>query len=113
MGTSGNSITDPGLLLELSANLTTAEQAILEGVFSLIPDSLVDTGIVANPFHGISSPGYVSSGDDTLYLIDGGASYPLTNLPLWPLIQPARKVDVIFAIDDSVSCPAPRLSHHF
>ncbi|KAF7979185.1 hypothetical protein HWV62_43467 [Athelia sp. TMB] len=105
MGTSGNSITDPGLLLELSANLTTAEQAILEGVFSLIPDSLVDTGIVANPFHGISSSGYVSSGDDTLYLIDGGASYPLTNLPLWPLIQPARKVDVIFAIDDSNDTP--------
>lgn len=70
---------------------------------TLMGRELIDRNQVSNPFHGISPGSYQSSNDDTLHLIDGGASDPITNLPLWPLIQPSRKVDVIFAIDDSVS----------
>lgn len=49
MGTSGNSFTDPGLLLEISTSLPEAEQALLNSVLSLIPDSIIDTGLVC-PF---------------------------------------------------------------
>lgn len=37
--------------------------------------------------------------NDTLYLVDGGED--LQNVPLYPLIQPHRNVDVIFAYDNS------------
>ena len=39
---------------------------------------------------------YASS---NLYLVDGGEAGE--NIPLWPLIQPERKMDVIFANDNS------------
>lgn len=53
-----------------------------------------------NPFYGWDD-GEVHSitKNDTLYLCDGGED--LQNIPLYPLVQPQRKVDVIFAYDNS------------
>lgn len=53
-----------------------------------------------NPFYGFSaaeSNSIVTS--ETLYLVDGGEDGQ--NVPLTPLLQPERKVDVIFAYDNS------------
>lgn len=53
-----------------------------------------------NPFHK-TDEGTISliAQNDTLYLVDGGED--LQNVPIYPLIQPERKVDVIFAYDNS------------
>lgn len=52
-----------------------------------------------NPFYGWNSATNAHADDRTLTLVDGGED--LQNIPLTPLIQPARAVDVIFAIDSS------------
>ncbi|KAA8901927.1 lysophospholipase [Sphaerosporella brunnea] len=52
-----------------------------------------------NPFFGINPNSNPSSNTRNLTLVDGGED--LQNIPLHPLIQPSRKVDVIFAFDNS------------
>lgn len=53
-----------------------------------------------NPFYdtSVGTVGAITS-NDTLYLVDGGEDGQ--NIPLNPLIQPQRKVDVVFAYDNS------------
>ena len=53
-----------------------------------------------NPFYGTEvGTLLLIPKNDTLYLVDGGEDGQ--NIPLQPLIQPERKVDVIFAYDNS------------
>ncbi|KLU88020.1 lysophospholipase Plb3 [Magnaporthiopsis poae ATCC 64411] len=54
-----------------------------------------------NPFLGYNSDGGAGSlaGSVQLSLVDGGSDGQ--NIPLQPLIQPARRVDVVFAVDSS------------
>ncbi|GMM31388.1 lysophospholipase [Martiniozyma asiatica (nom. inval.)] len=53
-----------------------------------------------NPFYKTPFGSSKSISDnDTLFLVDGGEDYQ--NVPLWPLIQPSRELDVIFAFDNS------------
>ena len=53
-----------------------------------------------NPFKGYNPTGKsLNAGSDSLTLVDGGSD--LQNIPLHPLIQPGRHVDVIFAVDSS------------
>lgn len=52
-----------------------------------------------NPFYGVNKDTFSSANTRDLTLVDGGED--LQNLPLHPLIQPVRKVDVIFAYDNS------------
>ncbi|KAI5859655.1 lysophospholipase catalytic domain-containing protein [Durotheca rogersii] len=52
-----------------------------------------------NPFRNYNQATNPNAGDDQLTLVDGGMD--LQNIPLQPLIQPARAVDVIFAVDSS------------
>ncbi|KAG9238210.1 lysophospholipase catalytic domain-containing protein [Amylocarpus encephaloides] len=52
-----------------------------------------------NPFFGFNNGTNRNSGETELTLVDGGED--LQNIPLYPLIQPNREVDVIFAIDSS------------
>jgi lysophospholipase len=52
-----------------------------------------------NPFFGWNSPLYKDAKSDILGLVDGGEDYQ--NIPFYPHIQPARKVDVVFAVDSS------------
>ena len=124
LGANGNSITDPGLYVDLvtAGSLTPAQEEEINSISSLAPDAYADSATVcsdspslatepkhslmkvANPFWGISPLSYQSAGDQQLFLLDGGAAEPnITNVPMWPMIQPSRKIDVIFAIDDSVS----------
>ncbi|KAM3074074.1 Lysophospholipase 1 [Clarireedia jacksonii] len=52
-----------------------------------------------NPFYGWKPETNPSAGSKRLTLIDGGED--LQNIPFTPLIQPSRRVDVIFAVDSS------------
>ena len=52
-----------------------------------------------NPFYGWNSEMNPNANETTLTLVDGGED--LQNLPLHPLIQPDRHVDVILAVDSS------------
>lgn len=52
-----------------------------------------------NPFKGWLPNLNANAGTSSLTLVDGGED--LQNLPLHPLVQPVRAVDVIFAVDSS------------
>ena len=52
-----------------------------------------------NPFYGYNTETSQVSEEPSLTLVDGGED--LENIPLHPLIQPFRHVDVIFAVDSS------------
>lgn len=52
-----------------------------------------------NPFLGYHNSTSLISDSQRLTLVDGGED--LQNIPLYPLIQPYRQVDVIFAVDSS------------
>ena len=52
-----------------------------------------------NPFYGFHNGTSKSAQQRDLHLVDGGED--LENIPLHPLIQPYRHVDVIFAVDSS------------
>jgi lysophospholipase len=52
-----------------------------------------------NPFFHYGNDTSQSANSTTLTLVDGGED--LQNIPLHPLIQPERHVDVIFAVDSS------------
>ncbi|KAI1122237.1 lysophospholipase [Nemania abortiva] len=52
-----------------------------------------------NPFYQYNPDSNPDANQKTLTLIDGGED--LQNIPLHPLIQPVRAVDVIFAVDSS------------
>lgn len=52
-----------------------------------------------NPFYGYHNITNLGSQSGRLTLVDGGED--LQNIPLHPLIQPTRLVDVIFAVDSS------------
>jgi lysophospholipase len=58
-----------------------------------------------NPFFGWNTQKNANANTKTLTLVDGGED--LQNLPLQPLIQPVRHVDVIFAVDSSADTSAP------
>lgn len=58
----------------------------------------VDYGVYPNPFYGYSTSSEVSGFED-LTLADGGIGNQ--NVPLWPLIQPARAIDVMLVSDNS------------
>jgi lysophospholipase len=52
-----------------------------------------------NPFFGWNKQANPNANTKSLTLVDGGED--LQNIPLQPLIQPVRHVDVIFAVDSS------------
>ncbi|KAK6540265.1 Lysophospholipase 1 [Orbilia ellipsospora] len=58
-----------------------------------------------NPFFGWNNKTNPSAQSNRLTLVDGGED--LQNIPLQPLIQPERNVDVVFAVDSSADTLAP------
>lgn len=72
----------------LEGIVTLAHVAEFQDIYALYP----------NPFRNYPSSPIVQH-DPNLYLVDGGESNQ--NVPLWPLIQHARNVDVVIANDNS------------
>jgi lysophospholipase len=81
---------------------------ILSEVFTkILGDIGSDNDDIANypnPFFGVNNATSRVADTDQLTLVDGGED--LQNIPLHPLIQPERNVDVIFAIDSSADTTA-------
>ncbi|PLB46227.1 lysophospholipase Plb1 [Aspergillus steynii IBT 23096] len=98
MGTS-SSLFNQFLLNINDTDIPDAAKDILAGVLELVDDQEKDIANYTNPFY--LNPGSKShyAESEFLAVVDGGED--LQNLPLHPLIQPERHVDVIFAIDSS------------
>ena len=79
--------------------LNTALQDAVEAILTALGQDEEDIADWVNPFFGYNNETNLNSMDDTLTLVDGGLDGQ--NIPLHPLIQPDRNVDVIFAIDSS------------
>ncbi|KAE9968722.1 hypothetical protein EG327_010947 [Venturia inaequalis] len=58
-----------------------------------------------NPFLGWNTQKNLGAKSRSLTLVDGGED--LQNIPLHPLIQPERNLDIIFAVDSSADTLAP------
>ena len=100
MGTT-SSILSSLVVTGLVGALPSSVQTLLGAV---VNETKVDNGLVSlyepNPFKGWNVTGHaLDANEQSLVLVDGGTD--LQNLPLQPLIQPARAVDVIVAVDSS------------
>lgn len=100
LGTSSSLFNQIIIRLE-DSNINSLIKKILGEILSKISYDLDDIApYQPNPFHG-STFGTSNSivSNDTLFLVDGGED--LQNVPLYPLIQSDRDVDIIFAFDNS------------
>jgi len=98
MGSSSNILSEPFA----PNDKMTLWNKILAGLYEYFTAHMYDEALVFNPFNGLgtgpSPKQEFPDGKDTLlYLADGGLGGE--NMPLWPLMQPARKLDVIIAVD--------------
>jgi len=99
--------TSSSLFNTLLLNLDSVRSDIPEALFGLVEGFLgaidEDDNDIAdytpNPFFGYRSEESRYADSERLTLVDGGED--LQNIPLHPLIQPSRHVDVIFAVDSS------------
>lgn len=93
----GNSVT--GRINETAFNSTVGKE--LDSALSSASDVDHFVAVVKpNPFRNAQEGGNKNiTGDDILSLVDGGEDSE--NVPLYPLVQEAREVDVVFAYDSS------------
>ncbi|KUJ09635.1 lysophospholipase-like protein [Mollisia scopiformis] len=99
MGTSSTLFNE--VLIELNASsVPTVVQNVLNSILS---DIGFDNNDIAqyqpNPFYHFNNATNRNANSTELTLVDGGEDGQ--NIPLYPLIQPIRQVDVIFAVDSS------------
>ncbi|KAI9605710.1 hypothetical protein H4Q26_004075 [Puccinia striiformis f. sp. tritici PST-130] len=102
-----------GFIMATSSNIfSTSEKtrddpiwvAIIHKLMNFMTHNVYDEAIIPNPFQGLGlgfglDGGYPSKDDENLYLADSSLSGE--TLPLWPLIQPSRNLDVIITVDSS------------
>lgn len=92
----------------LQINNTNAPQRVKDWVsakLQQIGDQNKDISDWVNPFYQYQTGENTNANNTILPLVDGGED--LQNIPLHPLLQPARRVDVIFALDSSADTSAP------
>jgi lysophospholipase len=90
----------------VSLGAVSSINGIIQGIINTQQALTTDTVLSAtypNPFQG-----YTQSPKDSpltnLNFVDGGETHQ--NIPLWPLIQTVRKIDIIFANDNSADTAA-------
>lgn len=100
LGTS-SSLFNQALVRVLQGDLNWALKRVLEMILSPFSTSEEDIALYdPNPFYNSEYAGLDSmTSNSTLHLVDGGEDYQ--NIPLYPLIQTSRDVDIIFAYDNS------------
>ena len=99
MGTS-SSLFNQFLLQANSTSIPKLAQTFISKVLGAIGNDNNDIAqYTPNPFYGYRNASSKNAHARSLSLVDGGED--LENIPLHPLIQPHRHVDVIFAIDSS------------
>jgi lysophospholipase len=98
------------ILLNLPwGNASTAQQ-VLESVLQAFSKAEEDIAVYPNPFQALNGSSNTVSQYPNLTLVDGvrhlkrltnSQGEDLQNVPLWPLLQKERNVDVIFGVDSS------------
>ena len=100
MGTSSSLFNQIILNLNSVSGIPSALTSAFESILGRIGRNEEDIADwTPNPFFGWNPSTNLNADDRTLTLVDGGED--LQNIPLTPLLQPVRGVDVIFAIDSS------------
>lgn len=104
MGTSSSLFNQAFITAASSSSSSSSESTILNSALTAVLGAIgQDANDIAdytpNPFLGYHNDTNRSAGSQRLTLVDGGED--LQNIPLNPVIQPMRQVDVIFAIDSS------------
>jgi len=103
MGTS-SSLFNQILLQVNSTDISDGLKSIVNRIFSALGEDNNDIAEYSpNPFYGYNPSTNAGANNTSLTPVDGGEN--LENIPLHPLIQPHRNVDVIFAIDSSADTP--------
>ena len=98
MGTS-SSLFNQFLLQVNSTSLPSLAKDFITKILGVVSTANNDIAVYPNPFYGYHNATSRTAQSPTLNLVDGGED--LENIPLHPLIQPDRQVDVIFAVDSS------------
>jgi lysophospholipase len=87
----------------LQINRTSLPSFIISSLTDILTEIGSENGDIAiynpNPFYRFNTATNENANSELLTLVDGGED--LQNIPLYPLIQPYRGLDVIFAIDSS------------
>lgn len=97
MGTS-SSLFNQFLLNINSTDLGDMAKEIIRDVLGNLDEAAFDIANYTNPFYQATGGG-IPTKSPYLAIVDGGEDQQ--NIPLHPMIQPERNVDVIFAIDSS------------
>ncbi|PYI02311.1 lysophospholipase Plb1 [Aspergillus sclerotiicarbonarius CBS 121057] len=101
MGTS-SSLFNQFILKLNTTDIPSTLKKILANILEELGDRNDDIAIYSpNPFYGYRNATVEYAQTPDLNVVDGGEDKQ--NLPLHPLIQPTRNVDVIFAVDSSAS----------
>ena len=87
-----------------SIDLPQALEEVLAAKLGALGDSNEDIADYPNPFFQYNNSTNPSANSTSLTLVDGGLDFQ--NIPLHPVIQPDRNVDVIFAVDSSADTPS-------
>lgn len=87
----------------------TTQTPALAVVLNAVPQNLVTTLRIPNPFQALNSSTWPPSGNAELNLLDGGLGGGEVT-PYFPLLNKARALDVIIAMDSDVSPFAITLS---
>lgn len=99
MGTS-SSLFNTGFMQLETSGLTGIIRSFINSTLEFLSINEYDIADYSpNPFFGVNPDINPSADTRDLTLVDGGLD--LENIPLHPLIQPSRHVDVIFAMDNS------------
>lgn len=100
MGTSSSLFNQIFLNLDAFSTVPELLRNAIAGLLTTIGDDSNDIAdYTPNPFLGFRNGTNPSAASNRLTLVDGGED--LQNIPLNPVIQPLRAVDVIFAVDSS------------
>ncbi|OCK82443.1 hypothetical protein K432DRAFT_402926 [Lepidopterella palustris CBS 459.81] len=105
MGTSSSLFNQAFLMINSTSGAPTRLTSAINNTLADIGQQNNDIAAWPNPFYHYHNETNVNAQSKTLTLVDGGED--LQNIPLAPLIQRLRHVDVIFAIDSSADTSEP------
>ncbi|KAF2116118.1 lysophospholipase catalytic domain-containing protein [Lophiotrema nucula] len=109
MGTSSSLFNQAILQLNTFSGVPDIVKNAIQGVLTDLGNDHDDIAdYTPNPFYHFNNRTNPSALTERLTLVDGGEDGQ--NIPLNPLIQPVRAVDVIFAVDSSADTADPRKS---
>ncbi|OBT92870.1 Lysophospholipase 1 [Pseudogymnoascus verrucosus] len=104
MGTSSSLFNQLYLTVNATSGVSDRVRSSISNILQNVGESNSDIADWPNPFYGYNNKTNLNSQSKSLTLVDGGED--LQNIPLHPLLQPIRHVDIIFAVDASADTSA-------